>query len=114
MAYDVLRNELVEDISAEISAAGDDKFNPDLLTSKVRNAIRDVKTARKYGAAYTEAMIEADLTEKYYSNIRSIAMYDYNQTGAEGQTQYSADGTSIHYVSREKLFSGIIPMGRTS
>lgn len=114
MAYDVLRNELISDLSAEIQAAGDDKFNESLLTSKVGAAIRDVKTARRYTGEYTEAMIESDLTDRYYSQIRRIALFDYNQTGSEGQTQYSADGVSIHYVERDKLFSGIIPLGRTS
>ena len=49
--------------------------------------------------------------ERYYSIIRSVALYDYNQIGAEGQTSYSADGTSIRYLNRDKLFHGVVPIG---
>lgn len=101
--------EIIEDLTTEIAAEDGDKFNPSLLASKVRNAYRAVKTARRYPASYTEAMIERDM-ENYYSQVRDIAMYDYNQIGAEGQTQYSQDGVSIHYVERDKLFYGVLPI----
>ena len=48
--------------------------------------------------------------ENYYSQVREIAMYDYNQVGAEGQTQYSQDGVSVHYVDRNSLFYGVLPI----
>ena len=49
----------------------------------------------------------------YYVNIRAIALYDYTKIGAEGQSQYSADGESIHYLDRNKMFAGILPIART-
>lgn len=101
--------EIIEDLTTELSAEEGDKFNPALLASKVRTAYRAVKTARRYPGSYTEAMIERDM-DNYYAQIREIAMYDYNQTGAEGQTQYSQDGVSIHYVDRDSLFYGVLPI----
>lgn len=111
MTLDALKQEIIDDIAAEVSVTDADKYNETLLASKVGAAIHEVKRARHYPAGYSEEMVEKDMAD-FYSNIRNIAMYDYNQIGAEGQTQYSADGASIHYVDRNKLFAGIIPIGR--
>ena len=99
-------NELTIELKNEVD------FDAEILGVKVRNAIREVKAARNYPKAYTEDMIKSDM-ENYVSNIRAIALYDYSKIGAEGQSQYSADGESIHYLDRDKLFAGIIPIART-
>ena len=101
--------EIIEDLTTELQIADAEKFNLALLASKVKNAYRSVQSARKYPAIYTEAMIERDM-QNYYSQVREIALYDYNQLGAEGQTQYSQDGVSVHYVDRDKLFYGVLPI----
>ena len=105
--------EIVEELKIEIEASEGDRFNPTLLESKVKNAYREVKTARKYPKSWSEAAIENDM-EDYYSQVRDLAMYDYNQIGAEGQTSYSQDGVSVHYVERNKLFAGVLPLAITS
>lgn len=105
-----LEQEIVADLTAELSIS-DENFNPDLLLSKVRNALREVKKARKYPSYYTDSQIERDMYD-YYSNVRNVALYDYNLIGAEGQTSSSENGTSRAYVERDKLFSGIIPLSK--
>lgn len=104
-----MKEEIVESLKTELELTEGEKFNLSLLQSKVDSAYREVKAARKYPMSYSEAYIEKDM-ENYYSQVRSIAMYDYNQAGAEGQTQYSADGVTIHYLERSKLFYGILPI----
>lgn len=104
-----MKEEIIEDLKSELSITEGDKFNLSLLTSKVNGAYRAVKTARKYPASYTEAMIEKDM-EKYYTQVRDIALYDYNQVGAEGQTQFTQDGVTVHYLERDKLFYGVLPI----
>lgn len=106
-----LIEQIYNDIKEEIEQADGDKFNSLLLMSKVKSAYRDVKTARKYPVSYSEATIERDM-ENYYSQVRAIALYDFNQIGSEGQTQYSQDGVSIHYVDRSSLFYGVLPIAR--
>ncbi len=105
-----IEQEIMEDLTAELSIS-DENFNPDLLLSKVRNALREVKKARKYPSYYTESQISKDIYD-YYSNIRNIALYDYNLIGAEGQTSSNENGTSRAYVDRNELFSGIIPISK--
>lgn len=104
-------SELIKQITDEIKAEiqNEPNFDETLLEIKVKGAVRDVKTARKYPFSYSEALIEADL-ERYFSQIKAIARFDYNQIGAEGQTSYSADGESIHYVSRDNFFAGVLPI----
>ena len=101
---------IIEDLTIELKNEVD--FDAEMLGVKVRNAIREVRAARNYPKSYTEEMIIADMTE-YYVNIRAIALYDYTKIGAEGQSQYSADGESIHYLDRNKMFAGILPIART-
>ena len=101
--------EIIEELTTELSETEGDKFNLSLLTAKVKGAYREVKTAKKYPATYTDAAIERDMVN-YYSQVRNIALYDYNQIGAEGQTQYNQDGVSVHYVDRDKLFYGVLPV----
>ena len=100
---------IFEELKAELTETEGDKFNENLLKSKVKGAYRAVKTARKYPLGYTEAMIDRDM-ENYYSQVREIALYDYNSIGSEGQTQFSQDGVSIHYVDRNALFYGVLPI----
>ena len=101
-----LQEELVEDLTAELK--NDPNFNVAILKSKVKGAVRDVIRCRNYGAtSYTEERIAADL-ENYYSVIKNIALYDYNQSGAEGQISHDENGISRSWVSRDSLFNGVV------
>ena len=102
-----LQDELIADLTIELSS--EPTFNADILKQKVIGAIREVKRARKCPSYYTNEQIQTDLYE-YYSNIRNIALYDYNQIGIEFQISSSENGISRTYTDRNKLFSGIIPL----
>ena len=104
-----MKTEIIAELTTELHNETD--FDSVLLEAKVDNAVREVQTARNYPSTYSVTQIEAD-TVRYFSQIKSIALFDYNQIGAEGQTQYSADGESIHYVDRNKLFYGVRPIAR--
>ena len=104
-----LQDEIIADLTLELK--DEPTFSSDKLIQKVINAIREVKRARKYPTNYTTEMIDKDLYE-YYSNIRNISLYDYNQIGIEFQTTSSENGVSRAYMDREKLFSGIIPLAK--
>ena len=104
-----LQDELIADLTLELK--DEPTFSSDKLKQKVINAIREVKSERKYPTNYTTEMIDKDLYE-YYSNIRNISLYDYNQIGIEFQTTSSENGVSRAYMDREKLFSGIIPLAK--
>jgi len=101
---------IVDELTIELKKEVD--FDAEILALKVSNAYREVKLARNYPSSYSDEMIEKDM-QNYYSNIRAIALYDYNKIGAEGQTSYSADGESIKYVDRKECFSGIVAIART-
>lgn len=105
-----LEEEIIADLTAELQIT-DKNFNSALLLSKVRNALREVKKARKYPSYYTEEQINADLYD-YYSNIRSLALYDYNTIGMEFQTASSENSTSRTMADRNKCFAGVIPLSR--
>lgn len=105
-----LEQEIFADLSAELSVS-DKNFSEPLLLSKVRNAMREVKRARNYPKTYSDSQIEQDMYD-YFSNIRNIALYDYNQIGGEFQESSSENSTSRSWMERNKLFNGICPFVR--
>ena len=107
MTLDELQEEIVADLTTELQ--GDDDFNASILAVKVKNAIKEIKSARMYPSSYTDEKIIKDLSDNYYSSIINLARYDYNQVGAEGQSAYSEGDTSRTWVDRNSLFNGIAP-----
>lgn len=101
-----LQNEIVADLTVELK--NDPNFDAGILVIKVKNAIKDVRQRRNYGAtSYKEEQIASDL-ENYYSVIRNIALYDYNQMGAEGQSSHDENSVSRTWIDRDKLFNGVV------
>lgn len=106
---DALIEEIVADLTLELGS--EETFNADALTQKVKSAIREVRNARKYPISYTDEQILADMG-RYYSNIRNIALFDYNQRGAEFEISHNENSVSRTWNDRDKLFGGIIPLAR--
>lgn len=103
--FSELQNEIVADLTNELS--GEDTFNADILTIKVKLAIKDVISRRNYSASgLTDEDILADL-ENYYAVITNVARYDYNQIGIEGEVSHSENGVSRSYSKRDSLFNGV-------
>ena len=102
-----LQDEIIADLTLELGA--EPTFNENALRQKVINAIREVKTARKYPSYYTEEQIARDLYN-FYSNVRNIALYDYNKMGAEFEQSHNENSVSRSFVERNSLFSGITPL----
>lgn len=105
-----LYDDLFNDLSAELSVT-DSNYNADILKIKIENAIREVGVERKYPGYYSEDRIGKDL-QNYYSNIRNIALFDYNTLGAEFQESSKESDNSRTYISRDKLFYGVYPLAR--
>ena len=111
--YDVPKNEkkLLDIALSELKETIPEEVDEEVLISKIRNAIREVKRARRYPTHYTDEMIGEDL-ENYISNIEGLALYDYNQVGAEGESTHNESGVNRTWKSRNTNFNGIIPIAR--
>jgi hypothetical protein len=101
---DALLNEILEDLTTELNLT--EKSDIAILSSKIKNAIREVRSKRNYPEHFTESQIEKDL-ERHYSNIRELALYDYNQYGVEGQTSHNENGTNRTWKSRNECLAGV-------
>ena len=100
-----LQEELIAELTTELSK--DPAFDAELLKAKVIGAIREVKRRRNYSAtSFNEKQIEKDLYD-YYSVIRNVAIFDYNQIGAEGQRIHNENSVSRTWVDREDLFKTV-------
>lgn len=102
-----METEILEELKIELGNEAD--FSEYVLSVKIKNAIREVKAARKYPANYTSTMIEADM-ERFYATIRNVALYDYNMRGAEGEAGHTENGITRTYTDRNKLFYDVIPL----
>ena len=99
-----LIEEIFEDLTTELGLIKEtDKA---VLTSKVKNAYREVKRTRNYQSYHTQDFIDNDM-KNFYSNIRELALYDFNQVGGEGQISHSENGTSRAWKDRKECFNGI-------
>lgn len=76
------------------------------LSSKIKNALREVCAKRNYPEHFSDEKIQKDL-EKYYSNIRELAFYDFNQSGAEGQMSHNENGTNRTWKNRNDCLIGV-------
>ena len=100
-----LQDEIVAELTVELQ--DEPTFNVNILATKVRNAIREVKMKRNYQAtSYTDEQVEKDVYN-YFSVIKSVALYDYNQIGAEGEQSHSENSVSRTWVDRDDLFRGV-------
>ena len=104
--------ELIPSIVADLALELSDTvgYSETILTSKVTNAYREVKTARHYPSNYTIAMIADDM-EQFYNVIRNVALYDYNQIGKDFEQSHSENGVTRSYTSRDSLFD-VTPIAR--
>lgn len=99
-----LIKEILEDLTTELGLVKEtDKA---VLTSKVKNAYREVKRTRNYQSFHTQEFVDNDM-ENFYSNIRELALYDFNQVGVEGQVSHNSNGTSRTWKDRKECLSGI-------
>lgn len=103
---ELLLNEILTDLTTELGLT--ESYDIAILKSKIKNSIREVKRSRNYQGHHAEEFIFKDM-EKYYSNIRELALYDYNQVGAEGETSHSENGTSRAWKERKECLVGIVP-----
>lgn len=111
MDIQTLQDEIYEELLDEIGIADTDTLSQKQLLSKVKDAIREVSITRYYPESYTEEKIANDLN-RYFSNIKGLARYDYNQIGAEGETSHSESGESRTWKDRRELLIGVIPFAR--
>lgn len=103
-------DELIESIVADLASDlyGEIGFSESRLRTKVQSATKEIIRARKYPVDYSDEDILEDIN-RFYSNIRNLALYDYNQIGAEFQS-YSGEGAVFrNYTDRNKLFYGVTP-----
>ena len=64
------------------------------------------KKYQEYPDSYTDEQIAKDMF-RYYSNIRRLALYDYNQIGVEGQVSHSETGESRSWADRGDCLKGV-------
>ena len=113
MTLDEMKEQIVTELNAELTEDGEalDETALKLLESKVKGAIREVKEMRRYPLAFKAEDIASDM-ERYYSNVKNIALYDYNHIGIEFQTGSSENGISRTFPERKTLFNGILPRAK--
>ena len=110
----MLQNEILADLGNELGlldletneALAGKEQDVAILSSKIKNALREVRVKRNYPEYFTDVQIAKDL-EKHYSNIRELALYDFNQFGVEGQVSHGENGTNRTWKNRNDCFIGV-------
>lgn len=102
---DGLVDEIYDDLVKELDIS--EEADLSMILRKIKNAYREVKVIRNYPDSYTDATIEKDMM-KYYSNIHNLALYDYNQIGAEGELSHSDNTGSRSWANRNTCLEGVV------
>lgn len=99
-------NSIIDELKMEFNIGESDTRKISLVTSKVNNAVLEVKQARSYPTNMSETDIDTDL-QNYANNIRLIAEYDYAKIGANGQQAHNENGVNRTWIDRAKCFNGV-------
>lgn len=105
-----LYDDLFADLGAELEATDPD-YNSAILSTKINIAIKKVTNARNYPETYSAEKIQADL-ERYYTQIRDIALYMYNNVGVDFDESYTSNKMSRTIISESELYRGIPKIAR--
>lgn len=101
---DKLINEIFNDLSIELDVQDEDS---PMLLSKVKSAYREVKGIRSYPTDCTDDFICSDM-ERYYYNVKNLALYDYNQIGVEGESSHNDNTGTRTWFSRNTYLEGVV------
>ena len=103
---EMLQAEILGDLTTELQ--DDAMFDVAKLTVKVKDAIRRVRSARKYeNTSYSEEKIYKDLSDNYYTVIKDLALYYWNKTGAEFEASISENDVSRTYISENEILGNV-------
>ena len=101
-----LQKDIISDLTVELQE--EPKFDVAKLTVKVKDAIRKVRSARKYEhTSYSEEKIYKDLSDNYYTVIKDLALYYWNKTGAEFEASISENDVSRTYISENEILGNV-------
>lgn len=103
-----LLKELQTDLEEELVSELHNDSDKALLSSKIKGAYRTVKRKRNYQEHHTQEFIDSDMLSMY-DLVKELAMYDYNQIGAEGQSSDSDNGHSRAWIPRADILVQVIP-----
>lgn len=114
MWMDALQKEILTDLGAELElldletkeALKGKEQDVAILSSKIKNALREVRGKRSYPEHFSDEQIARDL-EKHYSVIRNLALNDYNMIGAEFHKSISENGISRTFVDRDSILQSV-------
>ena len=103
---EMLQAEILGDLTTELQ--DDAMFDVAKLTVKIKDAIRRVRSARKYeNTSYSEEKIYKDLSDNYYTVIKDLALYYWNKTGAEFEASISENDVSRTYISENEILGNV-------
>lgn len=104
-------NEIVKDITCELTEElrRESGFDAAILEIKVKDAYRTVRNRRCYQyTSYSEAQINADLYNHYFSKIKQLALYYYNTIGGEFQTSHTENGITRTWRSESDILKDVV------
>lgn len=101
-----LQKDIIADLTVELQE--EPMFDVAKLTVKVKDAIRKVRSARKYeNTSYSEEKIYKDLSDNYYTVIKDLALYYWNKIGAEFETSHDENDVSRTYISENEILGNV-------
>ena len=102
-----LKDEIIAELTIELE--NQPTFKAEILTIKVRDAYRKVRSRKHYeNTSFTEEQIEKDLYDKHYQDIKDVAKYNFATMGADFQKSHSENNISRTWRTEEEVMSNVV------
>ena len=103
-------NSITQALALEMSS--DPTYDASVVASKVSAVVKELIQRRRYNVTrMSDTAIQADL-ENYFAQALNVSRYDYNTIGAEGEDRHTENGIDRTFTERNKMWSGVVPIGR--
>lgn len=106
-----LKQSIVDILKIELQ--NDKEFSEEMLAMKVELVIEEAIEKRGFGEIHSEETILKYLVSKK-SSLSRVALFDYNQIGAEAEERHIENDIDRTWNNRDKLWSFITPLARLS
>lgn len=99
-----MKSEITEKLKARLNLT--DTTYDAVIDAIVDSAINEIETIRNYPSDCSDEDIWSDMS-RYFNNVLELSLYDFNQSGAEGETSHSENGISRVYKDRNACLKGV-------
>ena len=106
MTESALLNSIAEELNTELSSQT--MYSAEIVALKVKDAYRKVRARRCYeNTSKKEEDIISDLYNRYFQDIKDVALFNFSQMGAPFQTSHNENSVVRAWRTEDNILGNI-------